>query len=195
MSLPGSPAIPVRTSSKRVLDRDVEDELGQKRKVERAIEASRKRIKTKGSFDATYWAVHKEVAALQLKRHRLVRSISMKQFLIQGGEEEAWGEEDKARTLCEEETALEIKNKVLTEHVERMTFPLTDEAKQNRQWVMELLTSTPTHKGGIGAGGIAGQGPRDTSAQSNFRKRLEDAYNSKHPDDRRALHWCPITSS
>ena len=34
MSLPEPPAIPVRTSSKRVLERDVEDDLGQKRSVE-----------------------------------------------------------------------------------------------------------------------------------------------------------------
>ena len=195
MSLPGPPAIPVRTSSKRVLDRDIEDDQGQKRSIERDIEARRKRIKAKGSFDATSWAGHQEVAALQLKRHRLVKQISMKSFLVQGGEEEAWSKEDEAVTLREEEKALEIKKRILAEHVERMTFPRTDEARQHRQWVMELLTSTPTHKGGIGAGGIAGQGLRDTSAQSNFKMKLENACNSKHPDDRHDLHWCPITGS
>ena len=32
----------------------------------------RKRVKAKASFDASYWAGHKEVAALELKRHQLV---------------------------------------------------------------------------------------------------------------------------
>ncbi|KAK0513324.1 hypothetical protein JMJ35_004310 [Cladonia borealis] len=195
VSLPGPPAIPVRTSSKRVLDRDIEDDLGQKRSVERDIEARRKRIKAKGSFDATYWAGHKEVAALELKRHQLVRKISMKQFLGQGGEDEAWSEQDTAGTLREEGKALEMKNRILAEHIERMTFPRTDEARQHRTWVMELLTATPVYKGGIGAGGCAGQGPRDSSAQSNFRKKLENACNSKHPDASCNLQWCPITSS
>ena len=195
MSLPGPPAIPVRTSSKRVLDRDIEDEQGQKRSVERDIEAHRKRIKAKGSFDATYWAKHQEVAELELKRHRLVKSISMKSFLAQGGEEEAWAKEDNTGSLREEEKALELKNRILAEHVERMTFPRTDETRVHRQWVMELLTSAPTHKGGLGMAGIAGQGPRDTSAQSNFRTKLENACKSKHPDDRHDFHWCPIKSS
>ena len=196
MSLSGPPAIPVHTSSKRVLDRDIEDDQGQKRSIERDIEVRRKRIKAKGSFDATYWAGHQEVAALQLKSYRLVKKISLKSFLLQGGEMEAWGKEDETGTLREEEKAWELKNRILAEHVERMTFPRTDEARVHRQWVMELLTSTPTHKGVLGMGSISGQEPRDTSAQSNFRKKLENACKSKHPDDRHDnLHWCPITSS
>ena len=195
MSLSGPPAIPIRSSSKHALDQDVEHALGEKRRLDKEIQASRKRIKAKGSFDATYWARHKEVAGPELERNQLVRSISLQQFLIQGGKEQAWGEEDIARTLREEENALEMKNKILAEHVERMTFPQSDETRQHRQWVMELLTSTPTHKGGLRAGGIAGQGPRDTSAQSNFRKKLEIACNSKHTDDKYNLHWCPITSA
>ena len=196
MSLPGPPAIPVRTSSKRVLDRDIEDDQDQKRSIERDIEARRKRIKAMRSFDATYWAGHQEVAALQLKRHRLVKQITLKSFLVQGGEEEAWGKEDEAGTLREEEKALELKNRILAEYVERMIFPRTDEARVHRQWVMEPTTSTPTHKGVLGMGGISGQGPRDTSAQSNFRTKLENACKSKHPDDRHDnLHWCPITGS
>ena len=39
-------------------------------------------------------------------------------------------------------------------------------------------------QGSLGAGDTAGQGPRDTSARSNFRKKLDNACNSKHPDDR-----------
>ena len=106
MSLPGPPLIPVRTSSKRVLDSDINDEQGQKRKVERDIEVRRKRIKAKGSFDATYWAGHQEVAALELESHKLFKSISKKSFVVKGGGEEAWAKEDEAGTLREEEKAL-----------------------------------------------------------------------------------------
>ena len=57
----------------------------------------------------------------------------MKSFLVQGGEEEAWGKEDEAGILWEEEKILEIKSRILAEYVERMTFPWTDEARQHRQ--------------------------------------------------------------
>ena len=147
MSLSGPPAIPIRSSSKRALDQDIENDLGEKRRLEKEIQVSRKRIKAKGSFDATYWAGHKEVAGLELERHQLVRSISLQQFLIQGGKEEAWGQEDQAKALREEEKVLEMKNRLLTEHVEKMTFPHTDETRQHQQWVMELLTSIPYTRG------------------------------------------------
>ena len=45
-----------------------------------------------------------------LKRHQLVKSISMTFVLVRVGKERVWGEEDKARTFYEEEKALEIKN-------------------------------------------------------------------------------------
>ena len=85
ISLFRPPAVSIRSSSKRALERDIEHDPGKKRRLCRDIRASRKRIKAKGSFDATYRAGHREVAGLELERHHLVRSISMKQFLIQGG--------------------------------------------------------------------------------------------------------------
>ena len=85
MSLSRPPAVPIRSSSKRALERDIEHDLSKKHRLHKDIRVSRKRIKAKGSFDATYRAGHREVAGLELERHQLVRSISMKQFLIQGG--------------------------------------------------------------------------------------------------------------
>lgn len=84
MSPSEPPAVPIRSSSKRALERDIEHELGRKRRLYRDIRAGRKRLKANGSFDATYWAGHRKIAGLELERHQLVRSISMKQFLIQG---------------------------------------------------------------------------------------------------------------
>ena len=52
------------------------------------MQASRKKIKAKGSFDTTYWEGHKEVAGLELEEHQLIRSTSFKQFLKQGGVEQ-----------------------------------------------------------------------------------------------------------
>lgn len=57
----------------------------------------------------------------------------MKRFLVQGGEEQAWGEEKGAKKPHKEEKALEIKNRNLAEHVQRMTFPQNDEARQHGQ--------------------------------------------------------------
>ena len=48
----------------------------------------------------------------------------MKQFLIQGGEEQALVLEDKARTLRKEGKALEMKNRILTGLIPLATLPL-----------------------------------------------------------------------
>ena len=119
---------------------------------------------------------------MQLQRHELVRKISLNQFLKSGGEETDWDSEDKAMTLREEENA-QIKDRVLKEHIERMTFPHSDTEKSHTKWLMEMLTSLPIHKGGIGMGDTVGQGPRDNSARSSFRSELQVVYKSRHPDE------------
>ena len=48
----------------------------------------------------------------------------MKQFLIQGGEKQAWGAEQKANKLHEEERALEMKNRILAGVIRSTTLPL-----------------------------------------------------------------------
>ena len=60
----------------------------------------------------------------------------------------------------------------------QQTVSLTSQTifSQHRQWVMELLTSTPIHKGVLGAGGTAGQGPRDTSAHSENVELPDDDF-------------------
>ena len=195
MSQPRHPPIPDRTSSKRAFDQSIESDSQQKQIIEKEIQSRRKKIKAKGSFDAAYWAGHKEVAELQLQRHELVRKISFNQFLSSGGEETDWDNDDKAMTLREEANELKIKDRVLKEHIERMSFPHTNTARAHRKWLMEMLTSMPTHKGGLGMGDTVGQGPRDNSAQSSFRSKLQIVYNSRHPDEEIEEQWCPITSS
>lgn len=73
----------------------------------------------------------------------------MNHFVMDGGDDEAWSIEDKARTLREEQNSLELKNTLLQEHVERMTFPGGDKAKTHRKWIMEMLISMPASKGGM----------------------------------------------
>ena len=195
MSQPGHPPIPDRTSSKRAFDQSIESDSQQKQSIEKEIQSRRKKIKARGSFDAKYWAEHKEVSELELQRHELVRKISLNQFLKSGGEETDWDTEDKAMTLREEENSLVIKYRVLREHVERMTFPHNDTDRVHRKWLMEMLTSIPAHKGGMGMGDTVGQGPRDNTVQSSFRSKLQVVYNSRHPDEEFDEHWCPITGS
>lgn len=195
MSQPRHPPIPDRTSSKRAFDQSIESDSQQKQIIEKEIQSRRKKIKAKGSFDAAYWAGHKEVAELQLQRYELVRKISFNQFLSSGGEETDWDNDDKAMTLREEANELKIKDRVLKEHIERMSFPHTSTARVHRKWLMEMLTSMPIHKGGLGMGDTVGQGPRDNSAQSSFRSKLQIVYNSRHPDEEIEEQWCPITGS
>ena len=40
MSQSGPPAIPIRSSSKRALDQDIENDLSEKRRLEKEIQAS-----------------------------------------------------------------------------------------------------------------------------------------------------------
>ena len=195
MSQPGHPPIPDRTSSKRAFEQSIESDSQQKQIIDKEIQSRRKKIKARGSFDAKYWAEHKEVNELELQRHELVRKISFHQFLKSGGQEADWDTEDKAMTLREEENSLVIKDRVLREHVERMTFPHNDTDRVHRKWLMEMLTSIPAHKGGIGMGDIVGQGPRDNTVQSSFRSKLQIAYNSRHPAEEVEEHWCPIIGS
>ena len=195
MSQPPHPPIPDRTSSKRALDQSVESDFQQKQCIEKEIQCRRKKIKTKVSFDVKYWAEHKQFNELELQRHELVRKISLNPFLKSGGEERDWDSEDKAMTLREEENELMIRDRIFRDHIERMTFPHTDTARDHKKWLMEMLTSMPTHKGGLGMGDTVGQEPRDNSAQSSFRSKLQIAYNSRPPDEDMVEHWCPIAGS
>ena len=147
-----------------------------------------------GLFDETYRAGHKEVAELELKRHELVRNLSMNHFVMDGGDDEAWSIEDKARTLREEQNSLELKNTLLQEYVERMTFPGGDKAKTHRKWIMEMLISMPASKGGM-SGRYGGPREKANLASSAFRASLEDACSSKHPDEAYNEQWCPIIGS
>ena len=192
MSRPALIQIPERISSTRALEQLIEKDSEEKKTYEKEIQSRRKKIKAKASFDAEYWAGHKEVTELELKRHVLLHKISRNSFLAQGGKEELWEKEEKSKTLREEKSALELKNQILAKHIERMTSSQDDKDRAHRKWVMELLTTTPNSKGGMGMGGIVGQGRRSTAEQSAFRERLENVCNSRHPDEDFNQQWCPI---
>ena len=96
--------------------------------------------------------------------------------------------------LKEEQIALEINDRIIGEHIAKLSFPDTDGARRHRKWIMEMLTSMPTNQGGLGLAGTIGQGPRDSSDQSSFRSKLLVAYNSKNPNHIIDEYWCPITS-
>lgn len=85
-----------------------------------------------------------------------------------------------------------MKQKILSDHIEKMTFDNEDIERNHCKWLMELMTVTPNSKGGLGLGETVGQGQRDNSIQSQFRHRLEILCDSKHPDKMRDYHWCPI---
>ena len=114
------PPIPDRTSSERAFEQSIESDSHQKRDIEREIQRQTKKLKAKGSFDAQYWAGHKAVAELELRRHELVEKISVSQFVKEGGEKKNWRDEEKAMILKEEQNALEIKDRILGEHIARL---------------------------------------------------------------------------
>ncbi|MCJ1475997.1 hypothetical protein MMC13_004661 [Lambiella insularis] len=161
--------IPDLSSSKRALDQEIQDDQHEKGDIEKRIQNSRKKIEARGSFDASYWTGHKEVTELELRRHALVRRICKNSFVLDGGKEQEWSEQSKAKSLKEEENTLELKKRVLGEHVQSLTFPQHDQARNHRKWIMELLTSTPTTKGGMGIGDTAGQSRRLTEGLPKIR--------------------------
>ncbi len=155
----------------------------EKKSFESALSSRRKKIKAQSSFDAVYWTGHKEVVELEIKRHDLVRKISMNLFLADEGFEEEWVEQDKAEILREEKKELEMKNKLLEDHILRMKFLNENRERSHRKWLMELFTYAPTSKDDLGLGDVAGQERRKTSDQSRFREKLVAACNSKHSDE------------
>ena len=184
------PIIPERSSSKHALE--IASDLLKKRSIEKEIQEARKSIKVKGSFDANYWVGYKEVTDLELKRHELHRKISCNQFIVEGRPQNKWEDEPKAKILQEEKSALEIKQRVLKEQIERLSYPSSDKDRRHREWIMQMLTLMPVSKGGLGLGDEIGQGRRESAEQSSFRARLELQCNSKHPDEDYDEQWCPI---
>ncbi|KAL8660559.1 MAG: hypothetical protein Q9202_006413 [Teloschistes flavicans] len=181
------------SSSKRALESTIEVDKAAKETIEERIKLETKRIKAKGSFNATYWRGHKAVSDLHLERHRLLRKISQNEFKVQGGDEEQWELQEKAGTHNEERAGLELKNQLLQKHLDRMGFDRGDENQQHRQWIMELITAIPTTKGGCGVGKEVGQGQRDNKEQSAFRADLIEVYDSEHEECEELR--CPILSA
>ncbi len=78
----------------------------------------------------------------------------------------------------------------------RLGFWGKDEGQAHREWVMQLVMSQPSEKGGLGlTKQQLGGGVRDSSDQSNFRAALIQLCNSKHPTAHGNRLWCPIVGA
>ena len=187
--------IPVRTSSKRALSEEIKTDLEEKLKLDKEIKESRKRIKARGSFNAEYWADHNSVTSLELRRSSLHHSISRSSFIIGTAGEKEWESTEEAKTIREEQAALELKQRLFTEHSERLGIDENDPQAKHRQWIMELMTALPTDKGGIGVSDTVGQGRRSTALQSDFKAKLQVACKSLPEEPGWEVEFCPIINS
>ncbi|KAL9599169.1 MAG: hypothetical protein Q9219_004036 [cf. Caloplaca sp. 3 TL-2023] len=185
------PEIPSRISSKRALEDDLEQHREARKKVDKDIEKAQKKIKARASFDADYWYSHRVVSDKQLERHAIVKKISMVEFQLEGGTEEDWESQETAAELREKKSSLELRRKLFSEQMSRLGFYGKTQDEEHRQWIMELITSLPREKGGIGAAGNVG-GARDAEDQKAFRKALIKVCQSEDSTKNSTRLWCPI---
>ena len=62
----------------------------------------------------------------------------MNSLIIDGGDEHAWAEEEKTKTLREEKCVIHFKKQILDERIERMAFPSDDKPRTHRIVITEL---------------------------------------------------------
>ncbi|KAL8706926.1 MAG: hypothetical protein Q9201_000086 [Fulgogasparrea decipioides] len=180
-----------RTSSNRALASDLEKYEHARWKLDNQIKKARSQIKPEASFDGYYWQSHKNVSELSLERHEIIRKIAITEFKMDGGKDDDWESSQEAALLRETKSSLEMRSRVFSDQMARLGFWSKDDDQAHRQWVMELLTTAPMAKGGLGAAASV-DGPRDASEQSKFRNGLIDVCNARHPDEFTDRLWCPI---
>ncbi len=121
------------------------------------------------------------------QRTEIHRRISVRDFLEKGGKDEAdWENTDEAKRLFEQLRAEQAEEGLCEKQAKRITYG-DDEAKTKRRAFIQLFT---TSKLGLGIN-TTGAGRRPNEEQSDFRKALIKAYDSRHPKNRKWL-WCPI---
>lgn len=192
---PNSFVVPVRTSSKRPLSFEkytTEDKIAQN-ELESELKKCKTTLKPKLSLDADYYQNCSRFAELSSKRVKLQHKKSKDEFATEHGVqafEEDWTRSDKFISLSEQQHTFEIEAKLYKAEAEKRDLGAGDEEKVARRHFMQLYTQS---KKGLGIDQkIAGAGTRDSSIQSEFRKKVFAASGMKHSDPRSDDLWCPV---
>lgn len=143
---------------------------------------ARKDIKAQGSFNCDFFNGAAEAESITLERLRVASDISFSQF---DGSYEVWANREAARDLFSRMRATENKLKRYKERTAALS--LGRPRGTLRALFMKLFTTSS-----MGLGIHTGEGKRNSTIQSNFRKRLLDDYKSL---DEEGWAWCPILHS
>lgn len=161
----------------------------QQRWINERIRIKKRRIKTQGTFNASFWAASHEVESLILQRAEVDRKISLRDFK---GTPSEWEKSDAAKSIFQTIKAQETTVKICKDRKKVL---------EESQWSLELKgfhrasfrQLFTTSKMGLGVSST-GAAKCDSSQQSTFRAELIRVYDAKHPGGEDAL-WCPISGT
>lgn len=191
------PSIPPRRSSivnasKRNRS-PLEDADDIKIKIQHLNDDIKKVVKTlisHGSYNSSFWKKSKSIASMRKEVAILTRKLPLSTFRNENpalSSYESWEESAQAADLNEQIKSFELDERKFAEQERRAMLDPNALDCDKRGWLESFTTSTM----GLGIR-HTGHGKRDTTARDRFKSSLIADYQSKHPDERRDLLWCPV---
>ncbi|KAI4127140.1 MAG: hypothetical protein LQ347_004724 [Umbilicaria vellea] len=175
------PQVPERTSSLSVRSKTLT-----KKDLNKSIDSLRSSLKSLEVFDAAYWDTRREALGFELQLHELQAAEREELHLSKGGslDDPAWIEEKEwsRGDIKDIREAIKVARRkpelILEDATNRAEYSRPMDRLAEKSFVEVLLRS------------FQGNGPRQPTVQSNFRKDLIATYHSKHPEDDSL--WCPV---
>ena len=155
----------------------------------REAKKQRRALKLGSSFDTRYWTARRDIAEKERKSTCLTRQISIASMKsVTSDNTKAFLESEEGQKLFLQEQSLTLDSKLYEAQAEKMR---SQEEKFNlRRSFVKLFIGAKT---GLNIKNCRGQ--RDNSLQSNFVAELMTKMDSRHPDTRSDVIWCPATGS
>ena len=176
--------VPERSSSLAVLAAPSRNLT--RKNLTKSIDSLNESLKSLEVFDAEYWDTRRQLLGFELELKELQIEEKKELHLKKGGSltDPAWIDESEwykaeiksireAIIVARKEPELILQDARKRAECSRPIDTLAEEAFE------EVLPRS-----------FQGNGPRERTVQSNFRKDLVAAYHSKHPDD--GSLWCPV---
>ena len=117
-----------------------------------------------------FWIKQSHIEGMLSSRARLNRKISLRDFQIQnGGDEASWIKGSEAQRLFQEIKACELNQDICKRQSERLDNPENEPKKTMRSVFVKLFMTSPL---GLGLGKEAGVKQREAGVQSKFRAEL-----------------------
>ncbi|UPL00075.1 hypothetical protein LCI18_011009 [Fusarium solani-melongenae] len=177
-------SIPKRTSSKRqaswtskFANKSVDDLMTIRYKIDKDIDASRKKVKRHISMDAEYWEGYLAIEQLRQEKTLVDSRIKLEEF-ERNNPDQDWHDEDEAATS----KANYDGQKHIVSIVSKQIAKLRDrKASGSESWLRHFMTFR------VGLDLPLSKGKRSKSHQHNMGKALSAVYGSS-----KRRRWCPV---